>query len=69
MDILEVKAIVRDVIWDWEREHLDSKDCPICQKECTMVSVSVMDKEGEYTTKWRCLNCLRLFIETLKEEE
>jgi len=69
MDCLEIKAIIRDAILDWEGEHLDFKNCPSCQKECTMLKFSVTDKEGEYANKWRCLNCLNVFTEILKEEE
>lgn len=66
MDILEVRSIIRDVMWNWEKENLAQKDCPMCQKECTMIKVSVPDDETSIK-KWRCLNCLDLFTEILKK--
>ena len=69
MDITDVKSIVREEQWEWEKNHLDDKDCPGCKANCTMIRVLVMDDEGDCTNKWRCLNCLGLFTEGLKETE
>jgi len=68
MDLAEERRQVREMLWDWERDHLDGKECPKCKASCTMVRVSVMPNE-EGINKWRCLNCLGLFTEELKEIE
>jgi len=72
MQYNEVKTIVREILWEWEQEHFDGKDCPKCRASCTMVRVSVMPLEGDregFTNKWRCLNCLGVFTEELKSIE
>jgi len=71
MDIVDVKSIIREMRWEWERENLDSKKCPKCGIESTMIKVAVTpkDPEEESQNKWRCLNCLGLFTEELKEIE
>ncbi len=66
MDLSEVKSVVRDMLWEWEEDNLDGKECPTCKASCTMVRVSVVSYEGE-SNKWRCLNCLGLFTGKLEE--
>ena len=74
MDASEVRILVRQMLWDWERDHLDDKDCPKCKASCTMVRVSVQpdnpkEDEEAFVDKWRCLNCLGVFTEELKPVE
>ena len=45
---------------------VDTRECPKCKATTTMLRVCVEDTE-EGIVKWRCLNCLGLFSEELKE--
>lgn len=71
MDLNDVRSIVREMRWEWEREHLDEKECPKCGRESTMIKVWVTPKnpEADFIHKWRCLNCLGMFTEGLTEVE
>ena len=69
MDLTDVKQIVREMLWEYQQDTIDEKNCPNCKASCTMIRVSVLPLENEegYSNQWRCLNCLKLFTEELKE--
>ena len=71
MDLAEVRSVVREILWEFQENHLDDKECPKCMASCTMVKVSVQpdDPEEKFVNKWRCLNCLGLFTEGLESVE
>ena len=52
-------------------KHLSEKECPTCDAGTTMVKVEVWPNADELHihTRWRCLNCLGIFTETLKPVE
>lgn len=66
MQTYEVKRIATDVL----KETIAQKDCPNCKAETTFIKVEVWpEAEGEESSvKWRCLNCLKLFIERLQAD-
>lgn len=62
MDYTALRIIAKETLWNELAGIFSSRKCPICNEECSMIKVIVEDKE-----KWRCLNCLTLFTEELKE--
>lgn len=72
MDYTEVRRVVTGELFQTLRDVRDWKRCPKCSRTTTMVKVYVEDVESkeevaEDLIKWRCLNCLGLFSEELKE--
>ena len=58
------KHDVREIIG----RYISEKECPTCDAETTMIKVEVWpNAEGLYIpSRWRCLNCLEMFTETMK---
>lgn len=74
MDYTEVKRLVMEELYRTLQDLRDSKRCPKCGGVVTMLKVYVEDVKSEEElaedlVKWRCLNCLGLFGEELKEVE
>jgi len=72
MDYIDIRRVVWEVLHQELKEICDEKKCPRCHTVTTMVKVWVEPPEGESElaqaiVKWRCLNCLGLFTEELKE--
>ena len=72
MDYQEVKQIVRESLHQMFEDFRVQKECPKCGIQTTMLKVWVdplTDASAwpESIPKWRCLNCLGLFTETLKD--
>ena len=65
MESYEMKRIAREAL----EQHITDKTCPKCKAETTFLRVSVWpEDDSPCLEKWRCLNCLTLFTEELKEE-
>jgi len=43
------------------------RECPVCKGDTTMIKVSVWS-DGDFRTKYRCMNCLTLFTEELQRD-
>ena len=67
MDYRDIKSMVSEEVWERLKEVVDTRECPKCKATTTMLRVCVEDTEEEIV-KWRCLNCLGLFSEELKED-
>jgi len=66
MEDYEVRRIAREAV----EEAMPEKPCPNCKADTTFIKVEVYQEgDSPFLTKWRCLNCLGLFTEELKEEE
>ena len=74
MDYQEIRNIVRGEVHLRLGDIQASKRCPECGTYTTMLKVYVelqgeeIPDLAESVVKWRCLNCLKLFTETLIEE-
>lgn len=66
MDRIEAKDMIRTKLQEFEAEYLTDRSCPKCGVESTMIGIKVW-MEDEFIKKWRCLNCLSLFVEGLQE--
>lgn len=72
MNYTEVRRLIEEVASRRLREERKQLKCLRCGKETTMVRVYVEDVESgeefpEELVRWRCLNCLGLFSEELRE--
>ena len=62
MERPEVRRIVSEEL----DEVFPEKYCPHCKADTTMIKVEVWDENDSYV-RYRCLNCLKLFTEELRE--
>ena len=61
MDYRRIRSMISEEVWGRLKEVVDTRECPKCKATTTMLRVCVD------IVKWRCLNCLGLFSEELKE--
>ncbi len=75
MDYNETRNMIREEVHRRLEDIQGWKVCPECKVYTTMAKVCVepLDEEGlgvsDTVIKWRCLNCLKLFTETLRERQ
>ena len=74
MDYAETRRLIDEIFNRRLDELREFRKCPKCGKETSMVKFFVEDFESkeepaESIEKWRCLNCLGLFTEELRESE
>ncbi len=62
MEYHEVRRIVNEEL----DEIFPEKYCPICKADTTMIMVECWSEEDR-VVRYRCMNCLKLFTEELKE--
>ena len=72
MEYRDVRALISRELYDSLEKRLPMKECPVCKRAVTMVTVYVEEgtelELGLPVEKWRCMNCLGLFSEKLVKE-
>ena len=74
MDHTETRRLIEEIFNRRFSELREFGKCPKCGRETSMIKFFVEDFESkeelaETVEKWRCLNCLGLFTEELRESE
>lgn len=71
MDYNDVKAMIRDAISEELGNYFTERRCPKCSKFTKMLKywVEAGQEDEDIVDKFRCLNCMSVFIEKLELEK